>query len=551
MTSAVTPTNAPVRLGSVSEQSPEALRFLQDRIALFAKVAGLLSTVFYLTEGFLSCTELNAFLWSGGRAWHAASTAVMLGTWLIARRRTIYTGPTLSVLDGSCLLLTCFGFIVMGKAVEDLQALTSVLLALFAVTVTRAIVVPSSPVRSLMLTSLALAPYPFTVWLGLMAKDVQGFGQPLVAPTPEQMFTIILFKSLWVGTIITIVTVASKVVYGLHEKVREARQLGQYTLQDKIGEGGMGKVYRASHAMLRRPTALKLLEGDGLSDSQLRRFEREVQLTSMLTHAHTISVYDYGRTPDGIFYYAMEFLDGVNLEELVQRDGPQSPARVIYILRQVAGALAEAHGLGLIHRDIKPANIFLCERGGEPDFVKVLDFGLVKELDQSDDINLTNMNVITGTPLYLSPESITAPDTADGRSDLYALGAVGYFLLTGENVFAGESVVEVCGHHLHTKPLPPSERIETSIPNDLEEVLLQCLEKSPSDRPTDARDFEAKLSRCGSVRDWTRTEAQVWWQAYREAEERRPEVPRMRHASKSPRTVAVDIDARILAPPAA
>ena len=220
-------------------------------------------------------------------------------------------------------------------------------------------------------------------------------------------------------------------------------------------------VYRARHALLRRPTAVKLLQPDKAGVENLLRFEREVQLTATLSHPSTVVIFDYGRTPEGVFYYAMEYLDGLDLERLVRVDGPQPAGRIIHILAQVCGALAEAHDAGLIHRDVKPANIILTERGGMPDIPKVVDFGLVKQfatLGSADTattvVGVTAANTIVGTPLYLSPEAITGRDL-DGRSDLYALGAVGYYLLTGEPVFSATSIVEVSAHHLHSVPVPP------------------------------------------------------------------------------------------------
>src|SRR4029079_4450667 len=202
-----------------------------------------------------------------------------------------------------------------------------------------------------------------------------------------------------------------------------AKQLGQYALEDKIGAGGMGSVYKARHAMLRRPTAVKLLDADKMTPAAVSRFEREVQLTSALSHPNTVAIYDYGHTPDGIFYYAMEYLDGMNLDELVRCFGPVPEARAVHILRQVCGALAEAHAQNLVHRDIKPANIFLTIRGGLRDFVKVLDFGLVKALEGAESGNVASANVVTGTPLYLSPEAVNEPDKVDARADVYAIGA--------------------------------------------------------------------------------------------------------------------------------
>jgi serine/threonine-protein kinase len=274
----------------------------------------------------------------------------------------------------------------------------------------------------------------------------------------------------------------------------------------------MGIVYLARHARLKRPTAVKLLAPAKVGHQTVERFEREVQITARLTHPNTVAVFDYGRTIDGVFYYAMEYLEGISLEKLVADDGPQPPARVVHILRQIAGALSEAHALGLVHRDIKPANIILCERGGVPDVAKVLDFGLVKDHAIPDAAALTQSNVFLGTPLYMAPEALTAPDRVGPRTDLYALGAVAYHLLTGGPVFTG-NLVEVLGHHLHTRPVPPSERLGRALPDPLEEVVLSCLEKDPERRPRDARTLQDALDAAG-VPPWTEADARSWWVAH-------------------------------------
>ncbi len=244
-----------------------------------------------------------------------------------------------------------------------------------------------------------------------------------------------------------------------------------------------------------------------------------MRLTSRLTHLNTVAIYDYGRTADRVFYYAMEFLDGMNLEELVGATGPLAPARVVHILRQVSGALAEAHGVGLIHRDVKPANIILCERGGVPDIAKVVDFGLAREVVREEGetaLTASNVNTLLGTPLYLSPEAIADPESVDGRSDLYALGAVGYFLLTGKTLFEAKSIMELCGHHLHSRPIPPSVRGGRDIPRDLEELVLRCVEKDPAARPVSAAAFRASLLDLRDV-EWSEADARKSWTALRDA----------------------------------
>lgn len=301
----------------------------------------------------------------------------------------------------------------------------------------------------------------------------------------------------------------------LQQAVAEASRLGQYTLVKKIGEGGMGAVYRARHALLRRPTAVKLLRPDlARSEAALARFEREVQLSSSLTHPNTIQIYDYGHTPAGIFYYVMEYLVGFSLQTLVVKAGPFSPGRVIHILRQCCGSLEEAHEVGLIHRDIKPQNIMLCERGAVPDVVKVLDFGLVKEVEAPEDSEITQEGVIAGTPLYLSPEMISTPKEVDARSDIYQLGAVGYFLLTGNPPFEGDTALQICSRHLTEEPAPLSSRLGEAVPGDLERVILTCLEKRPEKRFATAMDLATALERCESAGTWSRDDAARWWKEH-------------------------------------
>jgi len=297
----------------------------------------------------------------------------------------------------------------------------------------------------------------------------------------------------------------------LQRAVLQAKQLGQYALEEKLGAGGMGTVYKARHAMLRRPTAVKLLDLDKMSHAAMARFEREVQLTSALTHPNTVAIYDYGRTPEGIFYYAMEYLEGLNLDDLVKRFGPLPEARLVHILRQICGSLAEAHAAGLVHRDVKPANIFLTCRGGQFDFVKVLDFGLVKSFEGPEQGNISAADAVTGTPLYLSPEAINKPTTVDARADIYAIGAVGYFLLTGTPVFPGESVMEILMKHVRETPEQPSVRRGQAVSPALEELLLRCMAKSPADRPRDAAELLRELEALSLAATWTRQEAADWW----------------------------------------
>ncbi|MBK7778444.1 MAG: protein kinase [Sandaracinaceae bacterium] len=327
----------------------------------------------------------------------------------------------------------------------------------------------------------------------------------------------------------------------------EGQQVGQYKLESRLGEGGMGTVYRASHAMLRRPTAIKLLREDRRRAKDLARFEREVQLTAQLTHPNTIAIYDYGLTPDGAFYYAMEYVEGVTLQALINAVGPLPSARVIHILQQVLGSLAEAHDVGLIHRDIKPANIMLCERGGVADVVKVLDFGLVKRLAPRDsEKDLSGTDNFAGTPLYLAPESVTNPKLLDARSDLYSVAAVGYFLLTGTPVFQGKTAVETITQHLKSAPETPSARLGRAIAADLERVLLMALAKAPEGRPESAREFAQMLETCTDAHAWRQQDSRTWWRTHGAVVQETAAGEAQTQTSQPPEALTVDMTRRTL-----
>ncbi len=269
----------------------------------------------------------------------------------------------------------------------------------------------------------------------------------------------------------------------------------------------MGVVYRAQHAMLHRPTAVKFLDEQKTNEQSIARFEREVQLTSRLSHPNTVTIFDFGRTPEGVFYYAMELLDGTTLESLIGRHGPIPFQRAIWFLRQICGSLAEAHEAGLIHRDIKPANIMVCKVGGVHDFIKVLDFGLAKAVDTDKQARLTAAGAIAGTPLYLAPEAIQDPDKVDAKADIYAVGAVGYFLLTGKPVFEAKSVMEILQMHMKAEPIPPSKRVPSSIPAELETLILSALAKNPSQRPASTREMLDLLDTWSIRYPWSQSAA--------------------------------------------
>jgi serine/threonine protein kinase len=320
------------------------------------------------------------------------------------------------------------------------------------------------------------------------------------------LFTLLIIAAIAIFIFTLIVT---RLQREAQKAAVEAKQLGQYRLEEQIGAGGMGVVYKGHHAMLRRPTAVKMLAVDKVSEGSIARFEREVQITCQLNNPHTVAIYDYGRTPEGVFYYAMEFLDGINLQALVESYGAQPEGRVIEILKQVCGSLYEAHSMGLVHRDIKPANIMLNRRGAEPDVVKVLDFGLVKSL--TDRATTAEGRMLSGTPLYMSPEAIQSPDLIDARSDIYAVGAVGYFLLTGQTVFNARTLNELCQQHVDATPETPSKRLGRTVSSELEHAILSCLEKSRAKRPQTARDLANMLDRIVPQQPWTQNDAEAWW----------------------------------------
>ncbi len=337
-------------------------------------------------------------------------------------------------------------------------------------------------------------------------------------------------------TLLMLLLSAVSAVYGTHvinalrKEAHQARKLGQYQLVARIGRGAMGEVWRARHRMLARPAAVKLIRPEMLGDlatedtqMTLRRFEREARATAGLKSPNSIVVYDFGTTDEGTFYYVMELLDGLDLETFVDRFGPVPAARAIHVLCQACDSLADAHESGLIHRDVKPANLYLCRLGLVSDFLKVLDFGLVKAREGSeiDETRLTRVGMTAGTPAYMAPEQVLGHST-DAGTDIYALGCVGYWLLTGETVFAGNSSMGVVIDHVKSTPQAPSQRTDREIPGDLESVILDCLKKDSADRPSSALELKQRLIACGDAGGWDRDQAAEWWARHIRGNEQGP-----------------------------
>jgi serine/threonine-protein kinase len=427
--------------------------------------------------------------------------------WWLSHRRVQFA--LLEVADTAVVLFVSL-LLGLNAGLYTIRAVSVFNLALVTglVALVRAVVVPSTAKRTLVLGVIASAVAFAIFFLSAFhpAWPIDQHEDPEFS-LPYQLASF----TLWLGACIATATVASRAIYHLRREVRAARQLGQYVLGDKLGEGGMGVVYRATHTMLRRETALKLLPPDRVDPATIRRFEREVVETARLRHPNTVAVFDYGRTPDGVFYYAMEYLDGLTIGDLVASEGPLPPGRVVWLLAQVCASLDEAHSMGLVHRDIKPANVIVTGNTAAYDLAKVLDFGLVKSRTPLDGgTSLTRGDQLTGTPLYMAPEAIARPDAAEPRSDLYGVAALGYYMLAGKHVFEGGSSIELLAAHLHTPPLPIRDRVGLEVPPRLEAVILDGLAKSPADRPPSAAAFREALLRSGAP-PWTEAEARAWW----------------------------------------
>ena len=439
---------------------------------------------------------------------------------LLARRRR----PTIGQLRG--LELAIFGVTVayfailhyyltglrlrQGDLVEAMATVKRSIHSYFTAIVVYGMFIPNTWRRTAAVAGV-VALVPFAVGLGLRLEHPDLILSAGRVATFEQLSENAV--TMLMGIVIAVY--GTHIINALRVEAFQARQLNQYQLKHRLGAGGMGEVYLAEHQLLKRPCAIKLIRpGHAADPLALARFEREVRSTAQLSHPNTVEIYDYGRTEDGTFYYVMEYLPGQNLGDLVARAGPLPAERVIHFLRQACGALAEAHGAGLVHRDLKPANIFASRRGGIFDVAKLLDFGLVKPPAAPDSAQLSQDGAITGSPAYMSPEQATGDGPPDARSDLYSLGAVGYFLLTGRSPFEGTNALRVMIAHARDPVTPPS-RLRPEVPGDLERVLLRCMAKAPADRYPCAEELGRALAACADADGWDQGRAARWW---REAE---------------------------------
>lgn len=509
----------------------ETRRYMQGRLRILtgtvASITAILAAAFLasllwnteagiVAEVVTFCTEPpNAILF-----WMVVGSSAM---WLLLRRRQL-SHTALGVVDAVFLQLLVIPCLIL-YAREHHFAFAGFpvvvpFLTLFVLT--RAVLVPSTALRTALLSlPAALGVLAIQLWHGASYAFPE-------QPYPAGHFSDMLMQNqvILLGAV-GVATFASKINLGLRRRTYDARRLGQYELVRLIGSGAMGEVYEANHALLKRPTAIKLLRPEISGRGSLRRFEREVQQTSRLSHPNTVSIFDYGHTAEGVFYYAMELLDGATLRDIVEASGPLPPARVIHVLSGACGALAEAHGKGMVHRDIKAANVMLCEQGGEHDVVKILDFGLVKDILHDSDLDAA----IMGTPETMAPEAV-APHAVGPRSDLYSLAAVGYYLLTGTPVFTADSAAEYLRKHRGVRPDPPSSRVE-GVPGDLEQVILRGLGKDPDARPRTAAVMRSMLLACEDAGRWSPDDAAAWWRDFVAPTEHEPS----RGSSGSPMSV--------------
>jgi serine/threonine-protein kinase len=377
-------------------------------------------------------------------------------------------------------------------------------------------IAPSSPRKTLIAALAAATTVPIAILYGLS-----------IHPNPDLGWFILMWLVLPGYLCAALAVVPANVIRGLGKQVKRARELGSYQLEDQIGKGGMGEVYRARHRLLARPAAVKLispsaLQGHSADENRIaiERFRREAEAAATLRSPHTIELYDYGVAEDGTFYYVMELLDGIDFQELVQKHGALPSERVIHLISQACDSLGEAHLAGLVHRDVKPSNILACRMGLRVDYVKVLDFGLVKNDPRNAEkqLELTSAGAVSGTPSYMAPESINGVGTVGPASDVYALGCVAYWLLTGQTVFKAANSTMMMMQHLQASPVPPSLKAPHPVPRDLEEIVMRCLAKEADDRPRDAAELAQLLSKCRVAMPWSDTRAHDWWRGNRAAE---------------------------------
>lgn len=498
------PTLAPQGLPSATP------RELSRRLTLTSLVIGAGLTVALLLTNTLSAAGWEARRPDAYNLIGASIVALSAGVAWVAHRdrmppgRLLNLGLAYEVLVGLGIALQDSLLpIIPGQPLDRLSWL-ALLIVMFP------LVVPAPTAKSLAASLLTASMWPLAFLIGTrLGTHVSG------APVG-----VLHFLGNYIAAALALVPTV--ILRQLAADVQKARRMGSYQLIEPLGHGGMGEVWRARHNMLARPAAIKLVRRQAIglgpgppNQAVLHRFEREAQATAALHSPHTVELYDFGVTTDGTFYYVMELLEGLDLEQLVRRFGPVPPARAVHLLLQLCDSLADAHAVGLIHRDVKPANVYTCHKGLKHDFVKLLDFGLVKPAwrENVDDSSLTQEGSVPGTPAYLAPEVALGNAEVDGRADLYAVGCVAYWLLTGLRVFEAGTALQMAVQHAQATPVPPSRRSGRPVPPALEAIVMRCLEKDPAARPATADDLARCLSATGLEGGWSQDDARAWWQA--------------------------------------
>ena len=448
---------------------------------------------------------------------NVVAVAASAGLWWVARSHRV-SATRLHTLGLAYEIVICF--IIATITFWQYYALNRLLPNLTwvpVVIVLFPLIMPGPPRRMLAAAVAAGATAP----AALLVLDAAG----LVTTTADAYVQVTVHSAL----AIAFAHMGAKLVYGLGRAVTAAQEFGSYHLVERLGEGGMGEVWRARHRLLARDAAIKVVRTSSATDARSvisedarQRFEREAQATALLRSPHTVELFDFGVSTDGAFYYVMELLEGLDADSLVRRFGPLPAERAIYLLRQVCHSLSEAESRGLVHCDVKPANIFVCQYGEDHDFVKVLDFGIAKAIGVRADAepDVTQANVVHGTPAFMAPEQAVDRSKVDGRADIYATGCVAYWLLTGELVFTGDTAMATLLHHAHTAPTAPSSRTDLPIPEALDRIVLSCLAKDPADRPQSARELSARLAAVDSASVWTEQRSGDWWTTHQPARRR-------------------------------
>jgi len=481
------------------------------RIVLFAGVSAFMWAFGLTMDSLVLPATVGVRVQAAGVILEVVATVITTAVFLFLRfihmtpHSKCGAGMWLLVLNAALITIFDIYNLSMLEPTIGLPSWTAILI------LASAMIMPTTPKRTLIGSLIAAAMGPVAMSIAYL------LGRPVLSPSVA--FVLYLPNFIWA----VVATLPSAMFQRMGRQIKEARELGSYELIEQLGAGGMGAVWRARHRLLAREAAVKVVRSEALGDTdsaaqaQLRRFEREAQATALLRSEHSIRLFDFGATEDGSFYYVMELLDGRDLESLVKEFGPLPHERAMYLLRQVCHSLAEAHARGLVHRDIKPANIFLCRMGLDFDFVKVLDFGLV-QIRKPDPSSAKTETLITaqqliGTPAYMAPELILGHHDIDRRADVYAIGCVAFYLLTGTRVFQEGTQMQMLVDHVHSDPVPPSSRLGAALPREIDALVLDCLRKNPADRPQDASELLERINAYNLASRWSNVHARSWWQA--------------------------------------